>query len=67
MASGAEGGERQTHFPTGFHLIFLIFKLLLAVLGLCGRSRVFSNCSEWGLFSRFGVWISHYGRLSCGV
>ena len=62
-----EGGERQTNFSTGFHLIFLIFKLLLAVLGLCACSWAFSNCSKWELFYTFGVWISHYGSFSGGA
>ena len=41
--------------------------VFLAALSLCCCRWTFSSCEKWRLLSRWGVWASHCGGLSCGV
>ena len=40
------------------------FFFVLTALGLHCPARAFSSCSEWGLLSSCGVWVSHYSGFS---
>ena len=46
-------------------LLFLMFILFFAVLGLCCCEQAFSSCSEWGLLFSCGMGASHCSGFSC--
>ena len=49
-------------------LKFYLFIFILAALGLCCYTLIFSSCSEWGLLSSYGamaLWLMGFSR--CGT
>ena len=51
-------------FFLNYYLFYFVY-VFMAIPGLHCCLQAFSSCSELGLFSHYGVWVSHCGGLSC--